>query len=203
MKKKNVLVLSILIASFLVVPTAYSKKGGNPFNELWDAINNLILRVTGLEENYEDLLERVAILEGGGTVECDPSTHEYLDPVAGCEGGEELNLLGQEENTFEFSENYEVTYSILLYEAAHGPGVPPSPSDLELRCLLTCSDSLYSLTLYDSDCEVIEENTDYVSYSVEDDPLVHDSAELTLKVVYESGCPCSPWELTIETGPEF
>ena len=215
MKKKYLLVLTILIASCLVVPTVYSKKGGNPFNELWEAVNDLIFRVTGLEENYQDLLERVTILEGGGTVECSPGTadcdgsiangceHVYLDSVVGCEGGVQLNLLGDDEVTYVYSDNSEVTYNILLFEAAEPPGVPSIPSDLELLCTLTCTDSLYSLTLYDSDCNILYENTDQVSYIVIDEMGVPDSAELTLKIVYVSGCPCEPWTLTINTGHQW
>ena len=83
MKKKYILLSSLMIASFLIVPIVYSKTGGTPFNELWEAVNNLLFRVTTLEQNYQDLLERVSILEGSGTVECNPGT-------ADCDGDPSL-----------------------------------------------------------------------------------------------------------------
>ena len=67
MKNKHILVLTILIASFLIVPTVYSKKGGTPFNELWEIVNDLIIRVTTLEEagtiDISELEARVEALE--------------------------------------------------------------------------------------------------------------------------------------------
>jgi hypothetical protein len=214
MKKKHFLVLITVITSFLIVPTVYSKKGDNPFNVLWDAVNGLINRVTTLEENYQDLLERITILEGGsvecsaGTADCDGNPangceHVYLDPVAGCEGGVQLELLGDVIATMVFSDNSEVTYNILLNESPEPPGADVDPSNLELRCTLTCTDPLYSLTLYDSGCEVVTGNADYIEYEVQDIMGTPNSAELTLKVVYISGNPCSSLTLTINTGPEL
>jgi len=49
MKKTHLILLTLLIASFLLIPPVYSAKGGTPFNELWDALNDLVARVTGLE----------------------------------------------------------------------------------------------------------------------------------------------------------
>jgi hypothetical protein len=209
------IIVGVLLAGSQVILAEPPPGKGSPFDAIWEAVNDLITRVTTLEENYLDLLERVTILEGGGTVECSPGTadcdgdpsngceHVYLDPVAGCGSGVPLEIMGDVIATIVLSDNSEVTYNILLNESPELPGPVVEPTDLELRCTLTCTDSLYSLTLYDGDCNLLYENADQVSYVVLDEMGVANSAELTLKVIYESGCPCSPWALTINTGPDI
>jgi hypothetical protein len=54
MKKKYIPTLTIIILSLFIIPTVYSKKGSNPLDELWEAVNDLIFRVTALEENSGD-----------------------------------------------------------------------------------------------------------------------------------------------------
>lgn len=49
LKRNHLIVLAVLSAIFLLAPTVSSKEEGTPFNELWDALNELASRVTALE----------------------------------------------------------------------------------------------------------------------------------------------------------
>ena len=60
--------------------------------------------------------------------------------------------------------------------------------------------SVYGLELYDAACNLLQENEEVLSWTVYDISGIDNSMELYLKVVYVSGDPCEPWELTIHTG---
>lgn len=99
MKKKHISVLTILIASFLIVPTVYSKKGGTPFNELWEAVNDLIFRVTALEEaGTPDISELEARIEA---LEQDPRLND--PPIIEMEPHTDELSIGDMPYTFVFT----------------------------------------------------------------------------------------------------
>lgn len=51
MKRKQVILIALLVISLLVIPSVFSKPENNPFNELWEAVTNLRDRVTTLEQS--------------------------------------------------------------------------------------------------------------------------------------------------------
>jgi hypothetical protein len=80
---------------------------------------------------------------------------------------------------------------------------PPGPLNIHIA-LVSGPNSEYSLELYDSECLLLQDDSEAVSYTMEDTAGVADEKDFYLKVVYVSGDPCEPWELTILTGfPNF
>jgi hypothetical protein len=67
MKKKQNIILSLLILSVFIIPTVYSKDDndnvGNPFIQIWEAITNLEIRVISLEETGSTLEAQLEALE--------------------------------------------------------------------------------------------------------------------------------------------
>lgn len=141
-----------------------------------------------------------------GTADCDGDPengceNEYLDPVSGCEDGVGLPITGDDPKIVIKSENHEATYLIHLSECAEPPGPPSNPSDLVMYVTLSPGPgSVYGLELYDAACNLLQENEEVLSWTVFDISGVDNSIEIYLKVVYVSGDPCEPWELTIRTG---